>query len=99
MLLLGVALLAAAGPVYIGSERQTRVEIPRLDATVEVDGRLTEPVWQQAARLTGFSQYAPDDGRAAGDETEVLVWYSPTAIYFGIRAHAAASGNVARSSW
>src|SRR5947209_4437698 len=39
MLSLGLALLAAAGPVYIGSERQTRVEIPRLDATVEVDGR------------------------------------------------------------
>jgi hypothetical protein len=56
---------------------------------VDVDGRLSEPPWDQAARLTGFSQYAPDDSRPAGDETEVLVWYSPTAIYFGIRAHAA----------
>ena len=38
--------------------------------------------------LTGFSQYAPDDGRAANEETEVLVWYSPTAVHFGLRAHA-----------
>jgi hypothetical protein len=26
------------------------VEIPRIEATVEVDGRLSEPAWQQAAR-------------------------------------------------
>src|SRR5205814_2469071 len=49
---------------------------------------LPEPPWQEAARLTSFSQYAPDDGGAASDETAILVWYSPTAIYFGIRATA-----------
>ena len=36
--------------------------------------------------LTGFSEYLPVDGLPAEDSTEVLVWYSPTAIYFGIRA-------------
>src|SRR5205823_446806 len=66
------------------------VDLPRIDASIDVDGHLSEPVWQQAARLSGFSQYAPDDGRAAAAETEVLVWYSPSAIYFGIRAHAPA---------
>jgi hypothetical protein len=83
-------LLAAItlSQVYLGTERNLRVDIPRVEATVEVDGRLNEPVWQQAARLTGFSQYAPDDGRPAGNETEVLVWYSPNAVHFGIRAHA-----------
>ena len=40
-------------------------------------------------RLTDFSQYSPVDGRAAEDATEVLVFYSPTTIYFGIKAHAA----------
>ena len=47
-----------------------------------------EAVWQQAARLTGFSRYAPTDDIAADDSTEVFVWYSPTAIHFGIRAFA-----------
>lgn len=83
------AMFAASGPAYQGTDRTLRVNIPRVDAAVEVDGRLSEPVWQQAAKLTGFSQYAPDDGRPAHDETEVLVWYSATAIHFGIRAHAA----------
>ena len=36
--------------------------------------------------LTGFSQFSPTDGVPAADSTEVLVWYSPTAILFGIRA-------------
>ena len=51
-----------------------------------VDGRLDEPVWQRAALLTGFSQYQPVDSRPAADSTEVRVWYSATAIYFGVRA-------------
>ena len=39
--------------------------------------------------LTGFSQFSPVDGVPAADSTEVLVWYSPTAIHFGIRAYEA----------
>ena len=62
-------------------------EIPRLETAIQIDGRLDEPVWSQATRLTGFWQYQPVDGRPAEEETEVLVWYSPDAIYFGIIAH------------
>lgn len=88
-LLLAAALtLPAEPPTYDGRQRQLDVAIPRVDAEVDVDGRLDEPVWRQAARLTGFSQYAPFDDRAASDTTEVLVWYSAHAIHFGIRAYA-----------
>jgi hypothetical protein len=85
-----VTLVAGSGPMYIGTERQLKVAVPRIETSVTVDGRFDEPVWQQAAQLTGFSEYAPDDGRPAEQPTEVLVWYSPTAIHFGIRAHASA---------
>ena len=40
--------------------------------------------------LAGFSRYAPVDGAPADHATDVLVWYSPTAIHFGIRASAPA---------
>lgn len=63
------------------------VTIPRIDAAVTIDGVLDEPVWAQATRLEGFHQYRPVDGRMAEQETIVLVWYSPTAIHFGIIAH------------
>lgn len=60
---------------------------PRLELADTVDGFLTEPAWQQAARLTDFHQYTPVDGRPAEERTEVLVWYAPDAIYFGILAY------------
>jgi len=87
-LLLAVLVQAPqdSGPVYDGRQHQLHVTIPRIETTITVDGVLDEPVWRRAARLVGFSQYQPSDSRPAEEPTEVLVWYSPTAIYFGIRA-------------
>ena len=62
--------------------------VPRIEATATIDGTLDEPAWAAAARLTDFSLYSPVDGAAAEEATEVLVWYSPSAIHFGIRAQA-----------
>jgi hypothetical protein len=72
--------------VYHGRSGSLDVRPPRLEAEIEVDGRLSEEAWANAAVLTGFSQFSPVDGVAAADSTEVLVWYSPSAIHFGIRA-------------
>ena len=78
---------APAQTIYNGRANQVKVRPPRLDdAALVVDGRLDEPQWAQAALLTGFSQFSPSDGAPADDSTEVLVWYSATAIHFGIRA-------------
>src|SRR3989454_4177754 len=73
--------------IYSGRERQLDVRIPRFDADVVIDGDLSDSTWARAALLTGFSQYAPNDGVSAVDSTQVLVWYSANAIYFGIRAY------------
>lgn len=78
---------AAAGQSYDGSGRPA-VSIPRIATPVIIDGALTEPAWSQAARLTGFHQYQPVDGRPAEERTEVRVFYSQDAIYFGILAYA-----------
>ena len=71
---------------FSGRANQITVPIPRIETAVEVDGNLDEPVWRQAARLTDFSQFQPVDGRPAAEPTEVMVWYAPDAIFFGIRA-------------
>ena len=89
--------LALHDSTYDGRANHTRVEIPRLDSTVTVDGNLNEGVWARAARLTGFSQYQPVDGRPAEEPTEVLVWYSADAIHFGIRA-TESHGSVVRAT-
>ena len=90
-MLLNVVLApdVASPPVHSGREGHIQVAIPRLEDEVRVDGVLEEAVWQRAARLTDFSTYAPVDGTASTEPTEVLVFYSPSAIHFGVRAHAA----------
>ena len=91
---LAFASLIAASPgngtgtVHNGRAGELDVRPPRIEAEVAIDGRLDEAPWLEAAYLTGFSRYAPTDGVAADDSTVVLVWYSPTAIHFGIRAYA-----------
>ena len=84
--LLAVSHVSDPGATYSGREKKLDVPPPRVEADVAIDGELTEPVWSQAAVLTGFSQFQPVDGQPATDSTQVLVWYSPTAIHFGIRA-------------
>ena len=92
--LLLAASAAAADPValrpsYSGREGQLKVAVPRLEESVAIDGSLDDPAWARAALLDGFSQYSPVDWRPAEQRTEVLVFYSPSAIHFGIRAFAA----------
>ena len=85
-----VAAPDAAGPVaYSGREGRLQVAIPRLADEVRIDGVLDDAPWQQAARLTDFSAYAPVDGAPSTEPTEVLVFYSATAIHFSVRAQAA----------
>ena len=81
-----IAVLAALSLLQSSTQTHPPVAPPRIEAAVVVDGELNEPAWGQAARLDGFTRYQPTSGDAA-DSTVVLVWYSPTAIHFGIRAY------------
>jgi len=83
---------ATAGPGHgaaVDGQGSPTADIPRIEdaAPVRVDGVLDEAAWQRATRLTGFWQYQPVDSRRAEEATEVLVWYAPDAIWFGIVAH------------
>src|SRR2546427_133398 len=88
MLLAVCALLHCADTTrtYSGRDHQLDVRLPRFETDAVIDGDLADAVWAGAARLTGFSQYSPNDGVPAADSTQVVVWYSATAIYFGVRA-------------
>jgi len=87
VLALLLLLQSSASGVVVEGKGSPTAEIPRLEASVRVDGVLDEPVWSQATRLDGFWQYQPVDGRPAEERTEVLVWYAPDAIHFAIIAH------------
>ena len=74
------------GVSHSGLKGELDILAPRFEIEIEIDGFIQEDVWNTAAILTGFSQHKPVDGLAADDETEILIWYSPSAIHFGIRA-------------
>jgi hypothetical protein len=71
--------------------------IPRLEESATIDGRLDEPAWAKAARLSGFSEYRPVDSQPASERTEVLLWYAPNALHIGIIAYDADPGSVRAS--
>ena len=82
------AVSASSNRIYSGRGNRLDVDLPRAATTtvVTIDGTMDEPVWQTAAVLTGFSQFEPTDGLPAEDSTEVWVFYTDHAIFFGIRA-------------
>jgi Domain of unknown function (DUF5916) len=86
-IVLALLLLLQDPVAVVAGKGSPTAEIPRLEASIHIDGTLDESVWSQATRLTGFWQYQPVDGRPAEEQTEVLVWYAPDAIYFGVIAH------------
>src|SRR5690349_18743536 len=84
-----------AGAAYVGRDNAIHARALRVETELRVDGTLDEPIWSRATRLTGFSEFSPNDGIPAEDSTQVLVWYSPNAIYFGIRAYEVHGGGAA----
>ena len=80
-------------PIVEGTGRAA-VTLPRADAAIQVDGVLDEPAWASAVRLGSFWQYEPVDGLRAEDQTEILAWYSATAVHFGIVAHDRAPSSI-----
>lgn len=84
----------AAPPAVVEGRGSPTFVIPRIDASITIDGRLDEAAWSHATRLGGFSEYRPVDGQPASERTEVLVFYSPSALYFGVVAHDSVPGSI-----
>ena len=76
------------GAVSIGVlTGQPTVSAIRTSDPPRIDGRLDDPVWRDAARVTEFVQQRPLEGAPATERTEVLIAYDSQNIYFGIYAY------------
>src|SRR5882672_4917825 len=58
-----------------------RVQVPKLQGPVTVDGDLSEPVWTRAAVLSPF--FHNDGSGPEREKTVVRIWYDDTALYLG----------------
>jgi hypothetical protein len=53
---------------------------------IVIDGKHTEPIWEQAPKVTEFVQREPAEGAAPTFRTEARIAYDDEAIYVAIRA-------------
>lgn len=53
---------------------------------ITIDGRLDEPVWEQAPSIHEFVQREPAEGQAPSQRTDARVAYDADALYVAVRA-------------
>ena len=91
---LGIGLLATldgppapAPPAVMARDEQGRVtaRAVRLDAPLELDGRLDDPVYARVPPLTGFIQNDPLEGAPASERTEVWIFFDGEQVYLSAR--------------
>ena len=82
-------VLLAPGGAFAGPPAKTAV----IDATavpasspITIDGRLDEPVWEQAPSIHAFVQREPAEGEAPSQRTDARVAYDADALYVAVRA-------------
>ncbi len=76
----------------------------RLDAPLQLDGRLDERVYRDVPPVTGFIQQEPVEGAPAADQTEVWVTFDADNLYVSARCWSAAPDRIVanemkRDSW
>ena len=64
-----------------------QVRAVRAAQPLVIDGRLDDPIWRTAERVTGFLQRDPLEGTAPSESTVVFVAYDDAAIYVGARMY------------
>ncbi|HEX9009713.1 MAG TPA: carbohydrate binding family 9 domain-containing protein, partial [Holophagaceae bacterium] len=84
-----LALLLAAIPLLAGpvpEEGGRHLLRPyKTDQPPVLDGRLDDPVWQHATRVTGFRTFIPEFGHLQAEETIAYMAYDRDNLYFAFR--------------
>ena len=80
----GAAQTAAPAPPP-GLNSRAQIQAVRSERALKVDGRLDEPVWQQATFIREFVQREPREKQVATQRTEVAFVYTEDALYIGAR--------------
>jgi hypothetical protein len=69
------------------ADSNKQVRVVRVESAPLIDGRLEDPVWQNAEVLTDFHQTRPNNGAEPSDPTEVYLIYGDDALYIGARMY------------
>jgi hypothetical protein len=82
--LLAIFWFLLAGALF--SETSTPpVEAPRAESAPVIDGKLDDPAWASALRLTEFKTWQPDFGKDPSQKTEAYFLFDADNLYFAFR--------------
>lgn len=73
------------------------VEATKTDTPPVIDGKLDEPLWDHALRMTGFKAFKPDYGLEPSEQTIAFMAYDREYLYFGIRCFDREPGKIKSS--
>ena len=90
-ILAGLLVLAGAStPVRAaaqeGAQEHHQVAAILVADRPQIDGDLSDPVWQGAAVIDGFIQQEPDEGAPATERTEVRLLYTESSLFIAVHA-------------
>lgn len=97
LLVLGGVVASARAQEYDGNTPEAPgMQATRVgsEAAISIDGRLDEAAWQDAAPVTGFRQFEPNEGRPATQRTEVRILYGNDNLYVGVILHDEQPANI-----
>lgn len=73
-------------PESLEASNSERITIPKLSATITLDGRISEEEWAQARSLPVI-QMRPNFGTEPTEETEILIGYDEEYLYAACRCY------------
>ena len=78
---------AQAPEFLVDTATPKQVRAVRVNTPPVIDGKLDDPIWQQAELITDFHQTRPGNGTAPSERTEVYVLYDDDALYIAARMY------------
>jgi len=84
IMLPGVFFLFFGGQILAQHSQPDTIHALAIHQSIKLDGRLNEPAWQQAEKISNFTQRELQEGKPATERTEVAVLYDAKNLYVGV---------------
>lgn len=84
-----IALLGSVSSIFAQQPQSRSFQVKHIDQEIILDGRLDEPIWQEAEAAGNFWQYFPADSILARQQSEIKMLYDDTNLYIGITVQTA----------
>jgi len=85
--LLSLNLFVVNSLVAQSNHLSPQLRAHKIASSIQVDGRLDEPLWQQAEAASDFRQIQPLEGEPATERSEVRVLYDDDNLFVGVMCY------------